>query len=140
VARHCRHRPASSRKDGNSEPGVPTGDAGATAQGRIARRPAATGETETPKIDGGFEDPDAYLNVTGPDLWIEVEPPGHVEAVDLEGSYGDVALSEPDRGLCLWLTIAQVPVGVPGGSAEVTWRLFEDLANRYDGVAVETSE
>jgi hypothetical protein len=101
---------------------------------------AATGETAAPEIDGDFEDPNTYLNVSGPDLWFGIEPPGHVEAVDLEGNYDDTPLPEPDRDLCLWLTVANVPAGAPGGSAEVTWRVFEDLADRYDGIAVETSE
>lgn len=100
----------------------------------------ATGQAAAPEIDGDFEDPNDYLNVSGPDLWIEIEPPGHVEAVDLEGNYDDTVLPEPDRDSCLWLTVASVPVGAPDASAEVTWRVFEDLADRYDGIAIGTSE
>jgi hypothetical protein len=96
----------------------------------------ATGQAAAPQIDGDFEDPNDYLNVSGLDLWIEIEPPGHVEAVDLEGNYDDTALPEPDRDLCLWLTVANVPVGAPDGSAEVTWRVLQDLADRYDGIAI----
>jgi hypothetical protein len=100
---------------------------------------AAAPETAPPDLDGDFEDPNAYLNVSGPDLWIEIEPPGHVEALDLAGSYSDTALPEPDSHWCLWLTVASVPAGAPAGSAEVTARAFGDLADRFDGIAVETS-
>jgi hypothetical protein len=61
---------------------------------------AATGETAAAEIDADFEDPNAYLNVSGPDLWVEVEPPGHVEAVDLVGSYDDTVLPEPETCAC----------------------------------------
>jgi hypothetical protein len=46
----------------------------------------ATGDAAEPEVDGDFEDPNTYLNVSGPQLWIEIEPPGHVEAADLDGS------------------------------------------------------
>jgi len=109
-----------------------------TADGfRRALRDASAG-TAPPVVDGNFEDPNAYLNVSGPQLWIEVEPPGHVEAADLEGSYGDgTVLPEPDDEQCLWFAVANVPVSAPDGSAEVAWRVFEDLAARYDGVAIQ---
>lgn len=98
----------------------------------------ATGDAAEPEVDGDFEDPNAYLNVSGPRLWIEVEPPGHVEAADLDGSY-DAALPDPDSDRCLWLTVASVPAGAPGDSAEVIWRAFEHLASRYDGIAIDPS-
>jgi hypothetical protein len=98
------------------------------------------GDNADPELDGEFDDPNTYVNVSSPDLWIEIEPPGHVEAVDLERNYDDSALPEPDRDLCLWLTVANVPLGAPAGSAEVTRRVFEDLAGRYHGIAIETSE
>jgi hypothetical protein len=99
----------------------------------------ATGDAAEPEVDGDFEDPNTYLNVSSPQLWIEIEPPGHVEAADLDGSYDDAAVPEPDGDLCLWLTIANVPAGAPTGSAELAWRVFEDLACRYDGIAIDPS-
>jgi hypothetical protein len=94
-----------------------------------------------PEVDGDFDDPNAYLNVSGPWLWIEVEPPGHVEAADLDGSYDDTTtLPEPDGDLCLWLTVASVPAGAPAGSAETARRTFESLAARYDGIAIDPAE
>lgn len=91
-----------------------------------------------PEIDGDFQDPNTYLNVSGPQLWIEIEPPGHVEAADLAGDYpADAAMPEPDSEKCLWLTIANIPAGAPDGSAEVAWRLLEELADRFHGVALE---
>jgi hypothetical protein len=98
----------------------------------------ATGDDAAaePEVDGDFDDPNAYLNVSGPQLWLELEPPGHVEAADLEGDYaGD--LPEPDDDQCLWLTVANVPAGAPADSAGIARRLLADLAARYDGVAVE---
>jgi hypothetical protein len=105
----------------------------------LAALHAATGETTPPDVDGDFENPNAYLNVSGPSLWIEIESPGHVEALDLSGSYDDTALPEPDSDWCLWLTVANVPAGAPPGSAGVTARAFRNLADRYDGIAVEPS-
>lgn len=34
------------------------------------------GQALDPQIDGDFEDPNDYLNVSGPDLRIEMETPG----------------------------------------------------------------
>ena len=103
---------------------------------RRALRDATGAQAAEPEVDGDFDNPNAYLNVSGPGLWIEMEPPGHVEAADLDGSYGDdVTLPEPDGDRCLWLTIANVPAGAPAGSAETARRAFEDLASRYDGIA-----
>lgn len=97
-----------------------------------------TGRAGAAEIDGNFENPNAYLSVSGPELWIEIEPPGHVEATDLDGAYAqDTALPEPDSDVCLWLTIANIPASAPAGSAEVAWRVFEDLAVRYHGIAIE---
>ncbi len=98
----------------------------------------AAGDAAEPEVDGDFGNPNGYLNVSGPRLWIEIEPPGHVEAADLDGDYG-IALPEPDGDLCLWLTVANVPAGAPADSAGVAWRVFEDLAARYDGIAIEPS-
>ena len=89
-----------------------------------------------PEVDGDFGDPNGYVNVSGPQLWLELEPPGHVEAADLDGGYaGD--LPDPDDEQCLWLTVARVPAGSPAGSAGIARRALEFLAARYDGVAVE---
>jgi hypothetical protein len=98
-----------------------------------------SGDNGTPELDGDFEDPNTYMNISTPDLWIEIEPPGNVEAADLEGEYGGRALPEPDSRLCLWLTVANVPVGAPSNSAELIWRVFEDLAAHYDGIAIDAS-
>jgi hypothetical protein len=91
-------------------------------------------------LDGDFDDPNGYLSVVGYGLLIEIEPPGHVEAADLgEDACGEVsenALPEPDAEGCLWLTTAHVAAGAPAGSADVAWRVFTDLASRYDGVAL----
>jgi len=35
----------------------------------------ATGQATAPQIDGDFEDPNDYLNVSGPHLWIEAQVP-----------------------------------------------------------------
>ncbi len=99
-----------------------------------------SGDNAESELDGEFDDPNTYVNISGPDLWIEIEPPGHVEAADLEGNYGDRTLPEADSDLCLWLTVANIPAGAPSGSAEAAWRMFEDLAAGYDGIAVEPSE
>ncbi len=88
-------------------------------------------------VQGDFEDPDGYLNVTADDLWIEVEPPGHVEAADLEGAYEDVELPEPDEDGCLWYAVANVPAGAPPISADVIWLCFRRLAAAHHGVAVD---
>jgi hypothetical protein len=104
-----------------------------------ALRKVITGNAE-PELDGDFENPNTYVNVSGPDLWIEIEPPGHVEAADLEGEYDDRTLPEPDSESCLWLTVANIPTGSAPGSAEAAWRVFEDLADTYDGIAVEASD
>ncbi len=110
------------------------------ADGFLSALREATGDAAEPEVDGDFEDPNTYLNISGPQLWIEIEPPGHVEAADLDGSYdGDAALPEPDGDGCLWLTIANIPAGAPSDSAEVAWRVFEYLAARYDGVAIKPS-
>lgn len=99
-----------------------------------------SGDDAEPELDGDFDDPNTYVNVSGPDLWIEIEPPGHIEAADLEGEYGDRVLPEPDSDRCLWLTVANIPAGAPSGSAEAAWRVFEDLATGYDGIAIEVSD
>jgi hypothetical protein len=91
---------------------------------------------EDAEVTPGFDDPNGLVNITGPALWIEIEPPGHVEAADLEEMYtAEVALPEPDDEHCLWLTVANVPAGAPDGSAEVVWSVFENLASRCQGVA-----
>jgi len=99
---------------------------------------AATGDDAAaePEVDGDFDDPNGYLNVSAPRLWLELEPPGHVEAADLEGGYAG-GLPEPDDEQCLWLTVVHVPAGAPADSAGVARRLLADLAARYDGVAIE---
>jgi hypothetical protein len=92
------------------------------------------------KIDiaGDFADPDDYLNISAPDLWLEVEPPGHVEYADLRKLYpGDIALPEPDDEGCLWHTIASVPAGVPSSGATVIAETFQRLADNYEGIALE---
>jgi hypothetical protein len=89
-----------------------------------------------PDVEGDFGDPNAYLNVSAPQLWLEIEPPGHVEAADLAGDYA-ADLPDPDDDQCLWLTVANVPAGAPDGSAAIARRALESLAARYDGVAVE---
>jgi hypothetical protein len=99
----------------------------------------SSGDVEA-KLDGDFEDPNAYVNVSGADLWIELEPPGHVEASDLAESYEGRVLPEPGSDLCLWLTVANIPAGAPPGSADTAWRVFEDLAVGYGGIAVAASE
>lgn len=90
------------------------------------------------EINGDFGDPDDYLNIGADDLWIEVEPPGHVEAADLAGTYGDeVELPRPDDEGCLWLTVASVPAGAPAFGADVIALTFHRLAEAYVGVTAE---
>lgn len=101
-----------------------------------ALRQVGGGEVEF-KLDGDFEDPNAYVNVSSPDLWIELEPPGHVAAAELEECHEGRALPEPDNDLCLWLTIANVPAGAPASSADIALRVFEDLADHCQGIAIE---
>jgi hypothetical protein len=88
-------------------------------------------------IDGDFEDTDDYLNISSPDLLIEVEPPGHVEAADLTDLGPDVTLPAADDEGCLWHTVATVPAGAPPISADVIWETFRRLAEAYGGVAVD---
>jgi hypothetical protein len=91
-------------------------------------------------VIGDVENVDDYLNVSvaDPDLWIEVEPPGHVEAIDLGGdSYNDVVLPDPDEAGCLWYAVANIPAGAPPGSAEVIWLIFRRLAADHGGIAIE---
>ena len=109
------------------------------ADGLLDALRKVSGDNGAPELDGDFDNPNTYVNVSGPDLWVEIEPPGRVEGADLEGEYGDRLLLEPDSNLCLWLTLANVPVGAPSNSAEVIWRVFEDLAARYDGIAIDAS-
>jgi hypothetical protein len=90
------------------------------------------------EIDGDFEDPDGYLNVSAFDLWIEVEPPGHVEAIDLKEMFADdVRLPHPDEQDCLWYTTANVPAGAPPLGADVIWRTFTRLAKAHHGIAID---
>jgi hypothetical protein len=88
-------------------------------------------------VKGDFENADDYLNVSADDLWIEIEPPGHVEAADLEGMYEDVVLPQPDDEGCLWLTVASVPAGAPAFGTDVISLTFRRLAATHHGVTVE---
>jgi hypothetical protein len=89
-------------------------------------------------IEGDFEDPDDYLNISAHDLLIEVQPPGHVEAIDLADDIGqDVALPQPDEEGCLWHTVANVPAAAPPISADIIWQTFRHLAEAYHGVAID---
>ncbi|MBO0868667.1 MAG: hypothetical protein J2P15_08900 [Micromonosporaceae bacterium] len=88
-------------------------------------------------IDGDFEDPDDYLNISSDDLWIEVEPPGHVEAIDLTDLDEDATLPQPDGEGCLWYAVANVPGGAPPISADIIWKAFLDLAQAYNGIAID---
>lgn len=90
-------------------------------------------------VDGDFGNQNGYLNVSGPGLLIEIEPPGHVDAADLYDEGDQVTLPEPDDDGSLWLTVASIPAAAPSGSAEVAWRVFRDLASRYDGAAIDPS-
>jgi hypothetical protein len=90
-------------------------------------------------IDGDFNDPDDYLNISADDgLWIEVEPPGHVEYDDLRKMYPDVfvVLPGPDDEGCLWFTAASVPAGSPSTGADVIWEVFQRLARVHEGTAL----
>jgi hypothetical protein len=93
------------------------------------------------KVDivGDFADPDDYLNVTAPDLWLEVEPPGHVEYADLRKLYpaDDITLPDPDDDGCLWHTVASLPAGAPPFGEAVITETFQRLAASYEGVALE---
>jgi hypothetical protein len=91
-------------------------------------------------IDGNFEDPDDYLNISSSNLWIEVEPPGHVEAVDLNDTNEDVMLPHPDEEGCLWQTIAVVPEGAAPISGDIIWQTFRRLAEAYHGVAIDAQD
>lgn len=88
-------------------------------------------------LDGDFEDPNSYLNVSAQDLWIEIEPPGHVEAIDLAKIHRDAALPQPDDEGCLWYTVAGIPAGAPPLSADVIQRTFQDLATTHHGIMIE---
>jgi len=88
-------------------------------------------------IEGNFSDPDDYLNISGDNLWIEVEPPGHVEYAELRTLIADdVALPEPDEEGCLWHATARVPAGAPSAGAELIWTTFQRLADDHEGVAL----
>jgi hypothetical protein len=91
-------------------------------------------------IEGDFADPDDYLNISSPDLLIEVEPPGHVEAVDLSDIDRDGTLPQPDEDGCLWHTVASVPAGAPPISADVIWQTFRRLAESGDGIAIDPQD
>lgn len=89
-------------------------------------------------IQGNFDDPDAYLNVSSPEVWIELEAPGHVEAGDLRESYEDnVILPLPDDDQCLWLTTASIPLGAPPDSHDTACQSLAKLAARREGIAIE---
>jgi hypothetical protein len=90
-------------------------------------------------IEGDFGDPDDYLHISADDgLWIEVEPPGHIEADDLREMYAvDVALPDPDDEGCLWFTAASVPASAPGASAQVIRETFSRLAENHEGIEIE---
>lgn len=91
-------------------------------------------------IDGDFSNPDDYLHISTDDdsLWIEVEPPGHVEHADLRTLIpDDVALPEPDDEGCLWYTTASVPAGSPELGAQVIRQAFQHLAEDHEGIALE---
>ena len=89
-------------------------------------------------IAGDFTDPNDYLNLTTVGgLWIEMEPPGHVEYDDLRAMYpDDVTLPDPDGQACLWYTCASVPAGVPSAGADIIGQVFRQLARDYDGIAL----
>jgi hypothetical protein len=92
----------------------------------------------TVDIAGDFADPNDYLNISAAGLWIEVEPPGHVEYADLRPLYPDhIPLPEPDDEGCLWYTTASVPATAPALGAEVIAAAFQRLATDYDGIALE---
>lgn len=92
----------------------------------------------TVDIAGDFEDPDDYLNITSHDLLIEVQPPGHVEAIDLTDDVGpDITLPQPDEDGCLWHAVANIPASAPPISADVIWQTFTRLAQAHRGVAID---
>ncbi|MBO0805046.1 MAG: hypothetical protein J2P25_18490 [Nocardiopsaceae bacterium] len=91
-------------------------------------------------IAGDFEDPDDYLNISdGDGLWIEVEPPGHVERDDLLPHYPAefIVLPDPDDEGCLWFTVASVPAGAPSSGADVIEEAFKRLARACEGIAIQ---
>jgi hypothetical protein len=88
-------------------------------------------------IDGDFEDPDDYLNISSHDLWVEVEPPGHIEAVDLEEIHEGVKLPEPDDEGCLWHTVATIPASAPRLGADAIWQTFRRLTDANHGIAID---
>jgi hypothetical protein len=93
------------------------------------------------EIDGNFDDPDDYLNISSHDLLIEVQPPGHVEAIDLTDDVGpDATLPQPDEDGCLWHTVANVPAAAPPISADIIWQTFLRLARGYEGIAVDPNQ
>src|SRR5437763_16888657 len=78
--------------------------------GRAFIRTLTEAAGHTVDIAGDFEDPDDYLNITSHDLLLEVQPPGHVEAIDLTDDVGpDATLPQPDEEGCLWHCVANVP-------------------------------
>jgi hypothetical protein len=87
-------------------------------------------------IAGDFEDPDDYLNISSSDLLIEVQPPGHVEAIDLDDIDQD-ALPQPDEEGCLWHAVANIPASAPEISADIIWETFRRLAQDHHGVAID---
>lgn len=99
-------------------------------------RTVAEAAAEQVEVDGDFEDVDDYLHVSAPNLWMEVEPPGYVEAVDLEEMHPDVQLPQSDDEGCLWLTVANVPSASPPASGNIAWLTFRRLAEDYDGVTI----
>jgi hypothetical protein len=86
---------------------------------------------------GDFEDPDDYLNISSHDLWIEIQPPGHVEAIDLGDIHHDITLPQPDDEGCLWHTVATIPASAPPHSADVIWQTFRHLAHAHHGIAID---
>lgn len=98
-------------------------------------------ETAGREVDivGDFGNPDDYLNISAADgLWIEVEPPGHVEYDDLVKMYPEesAALPEPDTDGCLWFTAASVPAGASSSSADIIQETFRRLASAHEGIAL----
>jgi hypothetical protein len=88
-------------------------------------------------IAGNLEDPDDYLNITSHDLLIEVQPPGHVEATDLNDIDQNVTLPQPDDEGCLWHTAANIPASAPPISADIIWQTFTRLAQAHHGAAID---
>jgi hypothetical protein len=113
----------------DQDPDVGTGDAGGA--GRRDRR-VPDGMRELP-------DSDDYLNSSAEGLWIEVEPPGHVEYDDLREIYPEefVVLPAPDDEGCLWYTTASVPASALAVSADVIKQTFHRLAEDHEGIALE---